>query len=70
MLSFKEFNKMTEELNEVVNSIKSFAEQTGKSVKEVEKMWNEAKVIADKEGYKDNFAYITGILKKMLGLKQ
>ena len=50
--------------------IKSFADKTGKTVGEVEKLWNEAKAIAFKEGKEDNYAYIVGILKKKLGLNE
>ena len=50
--------------------IKSFAEKTGKSVAEVDKLWNKAKAIAVEEGEGENYAYITGIVKKMLGLNE
>jgi hypothetical protein len=50
--------------------IKSFAEKTGKSVAEIDKLWNKAKVIAAEEGEGENYAYITGIVKKMLGLNE
>jgi len=52
------------------NIVKSFAKDTGKSVPEVEKMWDKAKAMAADEGQEDNYAYITGILKKMLGIKE
>ncbi len=57
------------------NIIKSFAEKSGKSVKEVEKLWNKAKAIAKEsdipETDKDKFySYVTGILKKMLSIKE
>jgi hypothetical protein len=52
------------------NTVKSFAEKTGKSVQEVEKLWDKAKTIAADAGEAENFAYITGILKKMLGLNE
>ena len=50
--------------------VKSFAEKTGKSVQEVEKLWDTAKELADKAGHKEDYAYITGILKKMLKLDE
>lgn len=53
--------------NAVINS---FAEKTGKSVAEVDKLWNKAKEIAKEEGEGENYAYITGIVKKMLGLNE
>jgi hypothetical protein len=52
------------------NTVKSFAEKTGKSVAEVEKLWDKAKEVASEAGETENFAYITGILKKMLGLNE
>ena len=48
----------------------SFAKQTNKSVEEVEELWNKAKKIAKEQGQENNYAYITGILKKMLGLNE
>lgn len=48
----------------------SFAKQTNKSVEEVEELWNKAKEIAKEQGQENNYAYITGILKKMLGLNE
>lgn len=54
------------------NTVKSFAEKTGKSEAEVEKLWNEAKDAAKEAGFSEEkdpdkfFAYTTGILKKML----
>ena len=52
--------------------VKSFANKTGKSVQEVEKLWNKAKEIATKEGIpkKGFFAFVTAVLKKMLGIKE
>ena len=48
----------------------SFAKQTNKSVEEVEELCNKAKEIAKEHGQENNYAYITGILKKMLGLNE
>lgn len=52
------------------NIVKSFAEQTGKSEAEVEKLWKEAKKIAADNGHKEEYDYIVGILKKMLKLNE
>lgn len=46
--------------------IKKTAKKTGKSVKQVESLWNEAKASAAEQGKADNYAYITGIFKKMI----
>lgn len=50
--------------------VKSFAKKTGKSVQEIEKLWVKAKEVADEAGQKENYAYITGVLKKMLKLNE
>ena len=54
--------------------VKSFADKTGKSVDAVERLWDEAKASAKKQGHKetdDNFyAIVTGILKKMLKITE
>ena len=55
------------------NLIKSFAEKTGKTEQEVEKLWNKAKTIAlekMKETEEGFYAYVTGILKKMLSIEE
>ena len=57
------------------NIIVSFAQKTGKSEAEVEKLWNQAKAEADKNDNleKDSdryYAYVTGILKKMLSIDE
>lgn len=58
------------------NTVKSFAEKTGKSIKEVERLWKEAKKAAEKAGFSEEkdpeafFSYTTGILKKMLSIKE
>jgi len=62
MLSFSDF--ILE--NEAV--IKSFAEQSGKSTKEIEDLWDKAKKIAKEQNEDHNYAYITGILKNMIGI--
>ena len=55
-------------MNEPAGMIKSFADKSGKSEEEVEKLFDQAKKIAAEAGQKDNYAYITGVLKKSLGL--
>lgn len=59
------------------NIINTFASKSGKSKKEVEKLWNDAKEIASEELGKSEkdfsdkeWAYTTGILKKMLKIKE
>lgn len=37
---------------------------------EDEKLWQKSKAIATKAGEKDNYAYITGVYKKMKGIKE
>jgi hypothetical protein len=51
------------------NIINSFSNKTGKTVKEVEKLWDKAKKIASDNNEQDNYQYITGILKNMLSLE-
>lgn len=50
-------------------SVAAFARRTGRPVASVEKLWNKAKDLAAKAGRKDDFAYITGILKRMLRIE-
>ena len=58
------------------NIVKSFADKTGKSKDEVEKLWNKSKEIVKKEYPKvkedtpEFFKLVTGTLKKSLGLKE
>ncbi|MFW6219667.1 MAG: hypothetical protein ACOCZ5_00090 [bacterium] len=58
------------------NIVKSFSDKTGKSISEVEKLWNKAKDITkdqygDVEVGSDRFYEITtGILKNMLGIEE
>lgn len=59
------------------NIIKSFAKQSRKSEKEVEKLWKDAIKISEEElGKKEKsfgdreWSYVTGILKSMLGIKE
>jgi len=58
------------------NIVKSFADKTGKSKDEVEKLWNKSKEIVKKEypeikeDTPEFFKLVTGILKKSLGLRE
>lgn len=52
------------------NIVQSFAKKSGKSIDQVEKLWQKAKAIAAEEGHVEDYAYITGILKKMLSIKE
>lgn len=51
-----------------VPALKSLASKSDKSLAQVEKLWAKAKARAAEEGRKEDYAYIMGILKKMLGL--
>jgi hypothetical protein len=57
-----------------VNMVQKYADETGKSVSEVEKLWTKAKEVAKEAGRKEDdenfYPYVVGILKKMLGLKE
>jgi len=50
--------------------VKSFAEKSGKSVQEVEALWNKAKEIVIEQGISEDdksfYKILVGILKKML----
>lgn len=60
------------EISEPASVVKSFASKTGKSVADVESMWNTAKSkVKDEYGYSEDdgdrfYQAVTGILKKML----
>lgn len=47
------------------NYIKSLHEKTGRSIESLEKDWDKAKGIAEGEGRKDDYAYTTGIFKRL-----
>jgi hypothetical protein len=58
--------------------LKALSEKTGKSMEEVEKLWDKAKTIVSKE-YKDvskekdsdkYYSLVMGVLKKSLGVKE
>jgi hypothetical protein len=48
--------------------VKSLAQQAGTSEERAERLWKEATKAAEEQGRKDDYAYITGIFKRMLGL--
>jgi len=54
------------------NLIKSFAKRTGKSVTDLEEMWNELSKQAEKEGKSgnDKYQFIVGVMKKNLKIEQ
>lgn len=49
--------------------LKKMAEKYGKTLKDMEKIWDEAKEQAAKENMEENYAYITAIFKNMIGEK-
>lgn len=49
------------------NLIKSYASKTGKSEQELENKWKSAKSVAKKQDQEDNFQFITGVWKRMIG---
>jgi len=50
--------------------VKSLAKKAGVSVDKAEGLWSKAKAAASAQGHKDEFDYITGVFKRMLGLKE
>lgn len=55
-------------------TVKSFAEKYGKSIEEVDELWDKAKSIADKLNHVDKdsdqyYVYVTGTLKRMLNIE-
>lgn len=46
--------------------VKTFAQRTGRTVRAVEKLWNKAKELAADAGRGEDYAYVVGILKRML----
>lgn len=46
----------------------SLAKRAGKSEAEAERLWNKAKELASEEGRPEDWPYIMGIVKRMLGL--
>jgi hypothetical protein len=58
------------------NIVKSYSKKTGRTVEEIEKLWNKALTLSKKsksrkkKGKKSIYRYSVGILKKMLSLKE
>lgn len=50
--------------------VKKVAKEKDISVDEAEKKWDEAKEKAKEEGHGDDYAYVTAIFKKMVGMKE
>lgn len=57
--------------------VNTLAKETGKTVKEIEKLWNQAKQIAadtlgkaEKDFKSEDYQYVIGIVKNMLGMKE
>lgn len=50
--------------------LKSLANKAGISLQKAETLWDKAKKLAAEAGREDDYAYITGILKKSMGLKE
>ncbi len=67
---YKEIDSNREQVNETASLVKSFAEKSGKSEAEVEKLWDEAKKSAEEQGHKEDYDYIVSILKNMLKLNE
>lgn len=61
------FNSEGYDLEEAASIVKALAKKHNKTVDEVEGLWKKAKKSASDSGHKEDYAYITGILKKMLG---
>jgi hypothetical protein len=50
--------------------IKSLAKKSGRTVKEVEDLWDKAADIAKEDGFEGEYDYVVGILKKMLKINE
>ena len=48
------------------NYIQSLSKKHNVSVDQLEKIWDDSKKAAEKEGHKDDYDYITAIFKKMI----
>jgi len=49
-------------------ALKSLAKKSGTSLDRAEELWDKAKERAAEEGHKEDWPYVMGIVKKMLGL--
>jgi len=49
--------------------IQTFAQRAGRSAKAVEKLWDKAKELAAEAGREEDYAYVVGILKRMLKIE-
>jgi hypothetical protein len=52
------------------STIKKFAKKKGISIKKSEKRWKKAKELAKEKGKKENWSYIMGIYKRMMGVSE
>lgn len=55
------------ELDEAAAYVRKLALKKGISVEKAEARWDKAKAQAEKQGRKEDWAYVTGIFKKMMG---
>lgn len=67
---YKEIDSNNDQVNETASLVKSFADKSGKSEAEVEKLWNESKKSAEEQDHKEDYDYIVSILKNMLKLNE
>jgi hypothetical protein len=51
-------------------ALKSLADKAGISMDKAEKYWEKAKQLASEEGHEEEYDYITGIVKKMMGISE
>lgn len=50
-----------------VNYIKKLSSDGKGSIASLESKWDKAKTLAKEQGHEGDFAYVTGIFKKMIG---
>ena len=50
--------------------LKSFSKKSGKSIKELEKMWDALDSAFDPKKHDDKYAFIVGVMKKNLKLDE
>ena len=68
-MNFRDYFISEETLQEMEQSIEAFAKASGKTEDEVKKIWGQAAGKAKSEGKASNFAYIAGMVKGMLKIK-